>query len=60
MTLKVALLQMKVVDNKKQNLETAKEQIYEAAKKEAKLIILPEMFNSPYDNKFFPDYSEDS
>jgi len=59
MTLKVSLIQMKVVDNKKKNLETAKEQIYKAVKEEAKVIILPEMFNTPYDNTFFPDYAEE-
>ncbi|MDY0235260.1 MAG: carbon-nitrogen hydrolase family protein [Gudongella sp.] len=59
MTQKIALIQMKVVDDKKKNLETARNHINEAVKNGAKVIILPEMFNTPYDNKYFPEYAEE-
>lgn len=59
MTPKLALIQMKVVDNKQENLQTAKKHIKVAADNGAKVIILPEMFNTPYDNNYFPEYAEE-
>lgn len=59
MTLKVALIQMEVVDNKQKNLEAAKKHIDEAAENGAKVVILPEMFNTPYDNGCFPEFAEE-
>lgn len=57
--LKTALIQIKVVDNKIENLNKAEGMIREAALNRAKLILLPEMFNTPYENTKFPIYAEE-
>lgn len=59
MTFQLALCQMKVAMDKKQNLETAGSMIREAAEKGARVIALPEMFNCPYSNQFFREYAEE-
>lgn len=56
---KLAVVQMKVTDNKKENISKAKDMIKEAAQKGANLVILPEIFNSPYNNSSFPVYAEE-
>jgi omega-amidase len=56
---KIALCQMKVVDDKKKNLVRAVKMIKEAGKT-ADLVVLPEMFNCPYDIDKFPEYAEES
>lgn len=56
--LKIALIQMTVVDSKEKNLKKAEEMIKKAAEEGAEFAALPEMFNCPYDNKFFPAYGE--
>jgi omega-amidase len=56
---KIALCQMKVVDDKKKNLVRAVKMIKEAGKT-ADLVVLPEMFNCPYDINKFPEYAEES
>ena len=56
--MKTALLQMKVVDNKDKNLAKAKDFINKAVKEDVDLVILPEMFNCPYQNDKFPEYAE--
>ncbi|WP_252187837.1 carbon-nitrogen hydrolase family protein [Anaeromonas frigoriresistens] len=56
--MKVGLCQMKVQEEKKKNLLKAKQLINEASELGADIIILPEMFNCPYDNTFFEEYSE--
>ncbi len=56
--IKLALLQMEVVDDKSANIKKAKKMISSASKEGAELIILPEMFNCPYDNSRFRDYAE--
>ncbi len=58
MNLKVALCQMHVIDNKKKNLINAKKMIKEASSENVDLIILPEMFNCPYNNEKFIEYAE--
>ena len=58
-TLKVALVQMIVTKNKADNLKKAKDFIGQAKKENAKLIILPEMFQTPYDTKLFSTYAEE-
>ena len=50
---------MSVVQDKAVNLTTAKIMIKEAAAEGAKLIVLPEMFNCPYDTELFPIYAEE-
>lgn len=56
--IKVALCQMNVVDNKEKNIKKAIAMISKAKKKGAELAILPEMFNCPYENEKFVEYSE--
>ena len=55
---KLALCQMNVVDNKKENLKTASIMIAESVKNNADFIVLPEMFNCPYSNEKFIEYCE--
>ena len=55
---KLALCQMNVVDDKETNLKKASEMIIISVKKNADFIILPEMFNCPYSNDKFIEYSE--
>lgn len=56
--LQVALVQLRVGIDRTKNLENAAKLVKEAAKKGAKLIALPECFNSPYGTKFFSQYAE--
>lgn len=56
--IKLALCQMNVVDNKKENIKTAKMMIKESVSENADFIILPEMFNCPYSNDKFIEYGE--
>lgn len=56
--MRIALCQMAVVDNKNTNLETASRMIKDASSKGADIVVLPEMFNCPYSNKYFHAYSE--
>lgn len=56
---KVAVCQLLTTEDKKKNIEKAVKMIEEAAENGAKLIALPEIFNSPYDNKCFPVYAEE-
>lgn len=56
--MKVALIQMKVGKNKEANLKQAQALIEEAAANGAKMVILPEMFQTPYETACFPEYAE--
>lgn len=56
-TIKLALCQMNVVDNKAENLNKASSMIESACEK-SDFIILPEMFNCPYSNDKFIEYAE--
>ena len=56
---KIATCQMNVVDNKDTNIEHAILLIKKASSNGAKLITLPEMFNTPYDNSKFIEYCEE-
>lgn len=56
--LKVALIQFTVTADKAANLSTVKSKIGEAVANGAKLIVLPECFNSPYAVSAFPKYAE--
>ncbi|ATW23904.1 carbon-nitrogen hydrolase family protein [Candidatus Formimonas warabiya] len=58
-TLRVGLVQMHVGYSKEENLQKAKEMVQKAVSKNAQLIVLPEMFNCPYDNQFFPAFAEE-
>jgi len=55
---KTALIQLLVTSNKQDNIRRACEFISLAAKNDAKIISLPECFNSPYGVKYFPEYCE--
>nr|CAH7731365.1 unnamed protein product [Callosobruchus chinensis] len=53
-----ALLQLQVCEDRLKNLERAANLIQQAKHLEAKLVALPECFNSPYGTKFFEEYAE--
>lgn len=55
---KIALLQLKVHNDKSINIENAAKRIEEASKNGAEIICLPEMFNCPYDNNYFGKFAE--
>ncbi|MFA0834542.1 MAG: carbon-nitrogen hydrolase family protein [Methanobacterium formicicum] len=54
----VALCQMKVVADKSENIARAISMIHEAAPN-SDLVILPEMWNCPYQTSLFPEYAEE-
>lgn len=54
----VAICQMKVVDDKQANIDKAMAMIRESASNGADMVVLPEMFNCPYDTKKFRAYAE--
>ncbi|XP_072971345.1 omega-amidase, chloroplastic-like [Typha angustifolia] len=56
---KIALCQLSVTADKERNIAHARQAIEEAAGKGAKLVLLPEIWNSPYSNDSFPVYAED-
>lgn len=58
MSFKIALVQLAVSATKADNLKRATQLVSRAAKEGAKLISLPECFNSPYGTSYFPEYAE--
>ena len=44
--------------DKKESMQSATDFVYAAARENASVVSLPEMWNCPYDNKYFADYSE--
>ncbi|XP_010273946.1 PREDICTED: omega-amidase, chloroplastic-like [Nelumbo nucifera] len=56
---KIALCQLAVTADKERNIAHARSAIEEAAEKGAQLVLLPEIWNSPYSNDSFPIYAED-
>lgn len=56
---KIALCQLLVTTDKERNIAHARKAIEEAANNGAQLILLPEIWNSPYSNDSFPVYAED-
>ena len=54
----LALCQMHVGADKEANLKNARKAVNDAANKGARIISLPECFNSPYDTSCFPKYAE--
>ncbi|KAE8355413.1 carbon-nitrogen hydrolase [Aspergillus coremiiformis] len=56
--LKLALVQLASGSDKAVNLAHARTKVLEAAQAGAKLIVLPECFNSPYGTQYFPKYAE--
>ena len=55
----VALIQMPVTADKKQNIKTACRKLQEAGASGADIAVLPEMFCCPYDNACFRAYGEE-
>lgn len=55
---KLACIQLASGADKAANLAHAREKVLEAAKDGAKIIVLPECFNSPYGCDYFPSYAE--
>ena len=58
-TIKLALCQMNVVDDKEENLKKASSMIAQSVAENADFIVLPEMFNCPYSNDKFIEYQEE-
>lgn len=56
---KLALIQLAVTSDKAHNLSHASERVKEAASKGANVIVLPEIFNSPYGTQHFEKYAEE-
>lgn len=57
--IKIAMIQMPVVENKLKNVERVREYIRQLASEKIDLAILPEMFCCPYQTKNFPIYAEE-
>lgn len=57
---KIALCQMKVIDDKAANLSNAKKFITDAVGKGADLIVLPEYFNTPMGLQYNEKYAEEA
>ncbi|XP_069053512.1 omega-amidase NIT2 [Lepisosteus oculatus] len=55
---RLALVQLRVSTTKTDNLNRARGLIKEAAGQGAKVVTLPECFNSPYGTGYFPQYAE--
>lgn len=56
---KISICQMTVVDDKKENIKKATDMIKTSKENNSDIIVLPEMFNCPYENSKFRSYSED-
>ncbi len=56
--IEIACIQLASGADKAANLANAREHVLTAAKAGAKLVVLPECFNSPYGTSFFPSYAE--
>ena len=57
-SLKLALIQLASGADKTANLTSARQKVLDASKAGAKLVVLPECFNSPYGTKYFDKYAE--
>lgn len=55
---KVGIIQMAVTDDKEANLKKAQTMIIQARQQGAEMVVLPEVFNAPYQTSLFPDYAE--
>lgn len=56
---KLAVCQMKVIDDKNSNITKALNMIQVSAQNKSDIVILPEMFNCPYDIEKFREYAEE-
>jgi len=57
--MRVAMVQMEVVHDKKENLDRARAMLNQAGKQGVDLAVLPEMFCCPYSNQWFRAYGEE-
>jgi len=57
--MKIGLCQMSVSADKEKNLRKAGDMVRQAASQGAGLVMLPEMFQCPYANRYFPLYAEE-
>lgn len=57
-SVKLALIQLASTADKAHNLSHARNKVLEATKQGAKIVVLPECFNSPYGTKYFSQYAE--
>lgn len=57
-SVKLALVQLACTADKAHNLSHARTKVLEATNRGAKIVVLPECFNSPYGTKYFPQYAE--
>ncbi|KAK1796659.1 hypothetical protein P4O66_009687 [Electrophorus voltai] len=55
---RLALVQLRVTKSKAENLNRTQRLVQEAAGHGAKVVVLPECFNSPYGTGFFAEYAE--
>ncbi len=55
----MAVCQLQVSNDKGENIRRAKEMLHQAAEAGSQVAVLPEMFNCPYDNSFFPAFAEE-
>ena len=56
--IKIALCQFKVVEDKEQNMDKAVKFIAKSKDMGGNIVVLPEMFNCPFDPDLFPAYGE--
>ena len=56
--MKIAQIQMKVNPDKDKNLEEVERYLEEMKEENPDIVVLPEMFNCPYDKSLFEKYSE--
>ncbi|RJE48600.1 MULTISPECIES: carbon-nitrogen hydrolase family protein [unclassified Dehalobacter] len=56
---RAAALQLKVSPDKTENVDRLQQHLASLAKENVDLVILPEMFNCPYQTSLFPDYAEE-
>ncbi|MBP1920721.1 carbon-nitrogen hydrolase family protein [Youngiibacter multivorans] len=57
--MKIGLVQLMVTDDKEKNLRKAEKFVRIAAEDGADMVVLPEIFNCPYDNAYFRDFAEE-
>ncbi|MDW7668217.1 MAG: carbon-nitrogen hydrolase family protein [Bacillota bacterium] len=56
--MKIAQIQMKVYPDKEKNLKEVEKYLENMKEENTDIVVLPEMFNCPYDKSLFEEYSE--